>query len=950
MIKRRTKMRFYENPLKASENREPQRAYYIPKGSAECVSLNGTWKFAFFENSDVAKEPEKWDSIEVPSCWQLKGYEHPNYTNINLPFLCDMPYVPNVNPMGMYEREFEVKNTEKETYIVLEGVCSCAVLYINGKYVGFTQGSHLQAEFKVSKYVQKGLNTIRVNVYKWSCSTYIEDQDMFRYNGIFRDIYMLSREKNHIKDIDIRTIDNKKIVVKADRKANVKLYDGDELIGEKNGTQCTFNVKKPKLWNAENPYLYTVVLTRGEEIIEQRVGIRSIKVSDKYELLINNTPVKLKGINHHDTMIGKGYCMSDEDMRRDLELMKELNINCVRTSHYPPHPKFVDMCDEMGFYVILECDNEAHGFIRRRPNSDYNYDVTENEWPCSHPDWIKEHEERMARTYERDKNHSSIVMWSLGNEAGYHRLCNDPMINYIRQRDGERLVHFESACWRQEGIDKTDVYSCMYPSIERVVAELTERNRQRPIYFCEFSHAMGNGPGDVWQYVDLMYKYPNFIGGCIWEWADHVVLVDGVQKYGGDFPGELTHDGNFCCDGLVFADRTFKAGTLETKAAYAPFRFTYGAGRIKITNHYDFTNIKNHKIVYTVRVDEKVLEEKEIYLNLAPKKSASIKIDNIPKSCKYGANIDVEMFDENGDSLGILSQTIECNKEVQKKDNTPAILVNDGIYVYASGDNFKYRYNKQIGNFDSLVVNGKEILAEGIKMSSFRALTDNDKKMAELWSKQTTWRGENIDVHMTNIYKVSISKNTIIAEGSLGGISIMPYFKFKLKTTIYANGTIAYSLTGDVRQDAVWLPRLGFEFALNGKNKEFTYFGMGPDENYCDMCHHVRQDFFRSSADNEYVPYVRPQEHGNHTRARMLNIEDTIEFTGTDFEFNVSNYSIEQLHTAQHTDEIGDSAVTHVRIDYKVSGIGSGSCGPDLEPEYRLNEKKIAFAFNIELK
>ena len=235
-------------------------------------------------------------------------------------------------------------------------------------------------------------------------------------------------------------------------------------------------------------------------------------------------------------------------------------------------------------------------------------------------------------------------------------------------------------------------------------------------------------------------------------------------------------------------------------------------------------------------------------------------------------------------------------------------------------------------------------------MSSFRALTDNDKKMAELWSKQTTWRGENIDVHMTNIYKVSISKNTIIAEGSLGGISIMPYFKFKLKTIIYANGTIAYSLTGDVRQDAVWLPRLGFEFALNGKNKEFTYFGMGPDENYCDMCHHVRQDFFRSSADNEYVPYVRPQEHGNHTRARMLNIEDTIEFTGTDFEFNVSNYSIEQLHTAQHTDEIGDSAVTHVRIDYKVSGIGSGSCGPDLEPEYRLNEKKIAFAFNIELK
>lgn len=942
-------MRFYENPLKTSENREKPRAYYIPKGSARYTLLNGEWKFKFFENGDFATEPESWDTIEVPSCWQLKGYEHPNYTNINFPFPCDMPYVPNVNPMGIYEREFEIFDNEKEAYLVLEGVCSCAVVYINESYVGYTQGSHLQAEFKISKYIKQGKNTVRIKVFKWSCSTYVEDQDMFRYNGIFRDIYVLEREKNHIKDIDIRTQENKKILVKADRKANVKLYDGDELIGEKNGTLCTFNVKKPKLWTAETPYLYTVVLTRGEEVIEQKVGIRSIKVSEKYELLINGKPVKLKGINHHDTMINKGYCMSDEDMMHDLELMKELNMNCIRTSHYPPHPKFVGMCDEMGFYVVLECDNEAHGIIRRYPNAAYDYDVTENEWPCSHPDWIKEHEERMARTYERDKNHASIIIWSLGNEAGYHRLCNDPMIEYIRKHDGERLVHFESACWRQEGIDKTDLYSCMYPSMERTVKELTVNDRKKPIYLCEFSHAMGNGPGDVWQYVDLMYKYDNFVGGCIWEWADHVVVVDGVQKYGGDFPGELTHDGNFCCDGLVFANRTFKAGTLETKAAYAPFRFEYKAGRIKVTNRYDFTNIKNHKFVYTVRVDDQVIEEKEFALALAPKKSASIKIDNIPKSCKYGANIDVEMFNEKGESLGILSQTLDCKVVTPKLDNTPATLVDSANFIYISGDKFEYRYNKQIGNFDSIIVDGQELLAEGIKMSSFRALTDNDKRMAEFWAKQTTWRGENIDFTSTKIYNVTINKNTIIAEGSLGGISIMPYFRFKLKTTVYANGRISYALTGDIRKDAVWLPRLGFEFALNGKDREFTYFGMGPDENYLDMCHHVRQDWFRSSADTEYVPYVRPQEHGNHMNSKVLNISDKLMFTGKGFDFNVSNYSIEQLNDAQHTDEIGESSVTHVRIDYKNSGVGSSSCGPDLEPQFRLSEKEISFKFDINI-
>lgn len=944
-------MRFYENPLKTSENREAPRAYYIPKGNSKYTLLNGVWKFAFFENSDIYEEPQAFDEIEVPSCWQLKGYEYPNYTNINFPHLCDMPYVPNVNPMGVYEREFEVQDVSCENYIVFEGVCSCAVLYINGKYVGFTQGSHLQAEFKISKYLHLGTNTIRVFVYKWCAGTYIEDQDMFRYNGIFRDVYMLSRPKGHICDVDIRTVDNKKVLVKTDKKAIIKLYDKGQLIAQGKGTSCELKVKKPHLWTAEDPYLYTLVFEYKGEIIEQKVGFRTIVVSPKQELLINGTPIKIKGINHHDTMIGKGYCMTDEEMRRDLELMKELNINSVRTSHYPPHPKFVEMCDEMGFYVILECDNEAHGFVRRLPSVNYDYDVRENEWPCSHPDWAKEHEERMARTYERDKNHASIIMWSLGNEAGYHSCSNDPMINYIREHDGERLVHFESACWREEGIRKTDVFSVMYPSRERMMDELVYKNKGKPFYLCEFSHAMGNGPGDVWQYVDMFYKYPNFIGGNIWEWADHVVLDNGVQKYGGDFPGELTHDGNFCCDGLVFADRTFKAGTYEVKSAFAPFRFEFKNGKLKITNHYDFTNLENHSFVYKIRVDGATVEEKTIKLSLAPKKTVTVATEKNPKECVLGASIDVALYSPEGKLLGELSNVIDC-KLIKKEEKAKefAKLTDDKIYIYAKGEGFEYRFNKQLANFDSIKLDGKEILVEPVKLTAFRAATDNDKRMIFFWAKKDEWQGENLDYQFTNVYSVKRAGNTIVAEASIGGISRVPLFRFKLKLNIYADGSISYTLDGNVRENAKWLPRLGFEFALTKEFKNFKYFGMGPYENYNDMSHHVKLDWFESNSTAEYVNYPMPQEHGLHRRIRELNIENKLVFTSkNDFEINVSDYSIDQLWKAKHTDEIGNSYATHVRIDYKNSGVGSSSCGPDLEPEYRFAEKNVHFSFNVKI-
>ncbi len=940
-------MRFYENPKKTCENREKQRAYYIPQKEAEYTLLNGEWDFAFFENSDLVAEPDKWDKIDVPSCWQLKGYENPNYSNINYPFLCDMPYVPNVNPMGMYEREFVIDELNKDFYIVFEGVATCAVLYINGHYVGFTQGSHLQAEFDITKYVKKGKNTIRTNVYKWCAGSYMEDQDFFRYNGIFRDVYLLSRPKGHIKDIDIKTKSNKKIIVKTDKVATVKLYDGEALLDTKEGSNVTFVVDNPKLWNAEEPNLYTVVIECAGETITQKVGIRTISVSKKKELLINGTPVKLKGINHHDSTKLNGWCMTDEEIYNDLVLIKSLNMNCVRTSHYPPTPKFLEYCDELGLYVVLECDNEAHGILRRKANISYSYDMEKDAWPMNHPDWRNEHVTRMERAYMRDRNHASIIMWSVGNECGFGE-NGIAMVEYLRGVDKERLVHSESA----SGLgmhEHTDVFSRMYPDLKELQNWLDQKTFDIPVYLCEYSHAMGNGPGDVWQYMELVHKYPQFIGGCIWEWCDHTVVVDGVQKYGGDFEGELTHDGNFCCDGLVFANREFKAGTYEVKSAYLPLRFEFKAGKLKITNLYDFTNLEKHTVNYKIKVDGIIVEEKDLTLNIAPKKSETIITDTNPTACKNGASIEVTLIDECGNDLGTLSQVIKCTRIKEEKSTAPLTLCDEGAYVYARGDKFEYRFNKQLGNLDSIKIKGKEQLEAPIKIGAFNPIIDNHKGLIALWTNENIWQGENLNVSFTNVRKVTVKDNTIVAECAYGGISRLPIFIYKLKVTIYENGRVSFELNGDVRKEAIWLPRLGFEIALDKKNEEFKYFGMGPYENYVDLSHHVRQDYFASDVDSEYVPYVMPQEHGNHCGVTVVEF-DSLRFVGKDtFNLNVSKYSIDQIWNAKHTDELGRSYATHVKIDYKVSGIGSGSCGPWVIEKYRLTDKKIKFAFDMEI-
>lgn len=938
--------RIYEEPTKTSENRLPQRPYYLPEGRSEYRLLNGTWRFAFFPRDiDVPEVITDWDSIPVPSCWQLHGYENPNYTNINFPFPCDPPYAPDENPCGVYEREFTLNSVWGRVYFVTEGVASCAFVTVNGQYVGFTQGSHLQSEFDVTDYVHPGENTLRVKVLKWCCGSYLEDQDCFRFNGIFRDCYLLQRPDDHIVNVGVTTRDNRVICVTSDRPADIALYaqDGTLLAERKDATAAEFAPEHPVLWNAEKPYLYTVKLTRGGEVITQRIGLRTVRVSERCELLINGVPVKLHGVNHHDTDPHRGWCQTEEELRRDLLLMKQLNINCVRTSHYPPSPVFLEMCDELGFYVILETDIESHGFVRRFANVSYRYDSDSPEWPGTNPEWLGEHLERMERAVDRDRNHCSIIMWSTGNESG-HGPNHIAMLNWLKSLNDGRLRHCEDAT-RKEKYDNVDVISNMYHSVD-TVAEMAENPELHlPIMLCEYAHAMGNGPGDVWDYNELFDRYPNVIGGCVWEWADHTVVVDGVQKYGGDFPGEQTHEGNFCCDGMVFSDRGLKSGSLEVKAAYQPIRTRYENGVLTITNRYDFTDLAERTLVLSIEADGETIDEKRMTLALAPHGTADVAIDVPQRACRLGMQLTCALYD--GESMVARTQHALCTGSAPDAPQGRAAMEETDKEIIFSGEGFRYTFSRLLGAFTSIVVRGEEQLAAPVRLTAWRAPTDNDRNVKLLWGSYNIWEGEDLDKLWNKVYECRTVAGGVHVDGSLAGVSRMPFLRYAMDVAVDAAGRVSVNLSGVVRENVVYLPRLGFELTLPGRDMAFRYYGCGPVESYCDMRHGGTVALYESSAEKEYVPYVRPQEHGNHVDVRMLEI-GALRFEGEPvFECNVSAYTADDLERAEHTDELTADGRTHVRIDYKVSGIGSNSCGPQLMEQYRLKEKQIRFRFTM---
>ena len=968
-------MRYYENPQKTSENRCKPRSYYIPSNAGAYTLLNGIWRFKYYDRDiDVQEQITDWDTIDVPSCWQARGYAEPNYANVEYPHPVDPPYVPTDNPCGVYEREFEVVNTDNRTYFVMEGVASSGRVFVNRKYVGFTTGNHMQAEFDITDFVVKGTNTIRVEVLKWTCGSYLEDQDYFRFNGIFRDVYLLSRPQGHIVDIDIRTKGND-ICIRFDGSATITLLDqGKELETKQATGEAVFAVENPVLWNAEKPYLYELRFESKGEIITQKVGFRTISISNQYELLINGVPVKLQGVNHHDTHPINGWTMTEEDILLDLRQMKKLNINCIRTSHYPPTPRFVELCDEMGFYVILEADLETHGFCYRYGNETEKtrYDVESMDWLCQRPEWKKEYVQRMERALERDKNHASVIIWSTGNESGYG-VNHKAMIDWIRQRDDSRLIHCED-CSRKNDPDwyefygrcndtpeekqkkyaerkDVDIFSRMYVNPACWEYNATCANLTQPVFLCEYSHAMGNGPGDLMDYWRVIDKYPKLIGGCIWEWADHTVIENGVSKYGGDWKSELVHSGNFCCDGLVFPDRSFKAGSLEAKYAHQPMRAWMENGKIKIRNRTSFTNLSEYVFRYQLACDNEILMTEEAVLDVAPGQIAELDVPGkLPAECTYGCYVNMQLLDKTG--YEVATEQIDLGVPVKKLTpvSAGAKLEETQLEIIATGDNFRYTFSKHYGVFTDLEVNGKHLIDSPIHLTTFRAPTDNERTVKNKWIRNVINWGENMDAVFDKIYSVEIENGVILVEGSLAGVARAPYLRYTQRIQIGADGRIGFVVNVRRRPGSIWLQRFGFEFTVADEDAGFRYFGIGPGETYVDMHHYQGYGLWESTASREYVPYIMPQEHGNHYGVRYLKLDNGLGFVADRaFEINVSQYSTEELFQTQHGAELTKDGKTHVRIDYKNSGIGSNSCGPRLADQYQLNEEEFRFEFILEV-
>lgn len=950
-------MRMYEDLNHLQENRLPQRSYYLPENPGGCVSLNGTWDFSYFQR-DYDESPAKAGTIAVPSCWQCQGYGQPGYTNVIYPHPVDPPYVPMENPMGVYQRNFTVDDLEKQYYLVFEGVSSCLELFVNGQFAGYSQGSHLQAEFDITALVHVGENTLTAKVRKWCSGSYLEDQDFFRLSGIFRDVYLLKRPQGHIRDICLTTSGNT-IHAHLEGSAQVSLYDGEQLLETRHmDGSGDFPVESPKLWNAETPYLYTLVFRYEEEVIRQKVGFVTYAINGRGAFTVNGVEVKLKGVNHHDTHPTQGYTMTEEDILQDLRLMKQLNINCIRTSHYPPTPKFLEFCNEMGFYVMLETDLETHGFCNRRAGgSGYDCVGGDTEWIGNQPQWRPAFLDRMERAYHRDKNNPCIFSWSTGNESGH---CENhlAMIQWLRKTDKTRLIHCEDASraadeWSfvpgvSEFYHRPDMHSKMYPALAFLEEYARDDSRPLPLFLCEYSHAMGNGPGDPGDYWAIIRKSPKLIGGCVWEWADHTLVIDGVPKYGGDF-GELTSDGNFCADGLVTYDRKWKAGSLNLKYVYQNVHFQLEGDKLTVTNEYNFRSLHDHKLVFQVNVDGKTFWTQEQIWPLTPGESRSVTIP-LPGSPRLGAFVVARAFGPDGQEVALWEQELTIPSPAGKK-SAPLSLA-EGTHsftIHAGGTD--YQISKYTGLPTQITQAGKDCLATPWAMTVWRAPTDNDRNMKNKWGHPNTWEGENFDRIFNHVYNWEASGDRLCFIGSLAGIGRMPFLRYRVSYTATEDAHLQVDIHADVEEKRIWLPRFGLEFAIPGENPEFRYFGRGPRENYRDMHAHTTTGWFSSDASSEYFPYIMPQEHGNHTGCKELHLGNGLHISAdTPFEIQVLPYTAQALTQATHMDELEANGLVNVRIDYKNSGLGSNSCGPQLHEPYRLAEKHLDFSFRISME
>ena len=1002
--------RFYEDLNVMHDKTMSARAYYIPASvrmndlveyrerSDRFQLLNGEWKFRYYSSIyDVTEsfyekgyDVSGFDQVTVPGVWQMDGYDTHQYTNIRYPFPFDPPYVPQDIPCGAYVHNFEYHREKKapKAFLNFEGVDSCFYVWVNGAYAGYSQVPHATSEFDVTDLLNEGENTLAVLVLKWCDGSYLEDQDKFRMSGIFRDVYLLKRPEKTIRDYYITTdVEKDSVVVKLDMhfsepvETKVTIEDKYGAVvarGEaaENGV-LELTVLNPVLWNAENPYLYQVILTMPDEVIVDRIGFRTIEIKDKV-VYFNGEKIKFRGVNRHDSDPETGFVIDIQQIKKDLMLMKQHNFNAIRSSHYPNAPYFYQMCDEYGFMVIDEADIEAHGpfMLYRKEDTDQNRFQHWNEKIADDPAWEKAIVDRVRLMVQRDKNRPSIIMWSMGNESAYG--CNfEKALAWTKKFDPDRITQYESARYRNYDItydyENLDLYSRMYPSLQEI-EDYLKNDGSKPFLLVEYCHSMGNGPGDFEDYFQMIHKDDRMCGGFVWEWCDHAIAHGTAENgktryyYGGDH-GEAIHDGNFCMDGLVYPDRTPHTGLLEYKNVYRPVRvvsYDQKNGQIVLHNYMDFDNLKDYVDISYEMTQDGLTVEKGKLANVvaAPHSDAEVELKlQVPNTGKvylkliYRLKKQMPLL-EQGYELGFdemkLANEDDRNRqavkwmEQEKAIGTIHVKENDRQIVLQAKD-FTYVLDKRTGLFEDMQFAGRSYMNHPMELNIWRAPTDNDMYIKQEWKKA------HYDAAYTRAYRIEVLQNKhgvlIMEHVAVVADTVQKILDVKMTWKINEDGKIEAVIEAIKDKEFPDLPRFGIRMFLNKKMDEITYFGMGPQESYRDKHQASCHGLFRSKVAQMHEDYIRPQENGSHYDCDYVELTNgqcgIAAVSKNPFSFNASVYTQEELERVSHNYELKESDSIVFCMDYAMNGIGSNSCGPDVLDKYRFAEEAFQFQFEL---
>ena len=1002
--------RYYEDLSVLHENTMPARAYYIPASkrmdnlvehreeSDRMQLLNGTWKFQYFNSIYDVQDPffekdydtENFDEIQVPSVWQMVGYDTHQYTNIRYPFPFDPPYVPQDIPCGAYAHTFVYHKDENapKAFLNFEGVDSCFYVWINGSYVGYSQVSHMTSEFDITDLLQDGENSIAVLVMKWCDGSYLEDQDKFRMSGIFRDVYILKRPEQAISDYHIKTkIEDMLAKIELDVKfyspANVKISIEDKngavvAVGSiaEEGT-AVLEIANPELWNTENLYLYQLILETENEVIVDHIALRKIEIKDQV-IYLNGQKIKFRGVNRHDSDPVTGFTISVEQITTDLTLMKQHNFNAIRSSHYPNAPFFYEMCDKYGFMVIDEADIEAHGpfMLYREEDTDYNRFKRWNEKIADDPAWEAAIVDRVKLMVERDKNRFCIVMWSMGNESAYG--CNfEKALAWTKKFDPDRITQYESARYRN--YDETyeysnlDVYSRMYPALSEI-QEYLDKDGSKPFLLVEYCHSMGNGPGDFEDYFQMIQDNDKMCGGFVWEWCDHAIAHGTAENgkkiyaYGGDH-GEEIHDGNFCMDGLVYPDRTVHTGLLEYKNVYRPARvvsYDKESGELVLHNYMDFDDLKDYvKISYELTQDGLVISKGKLAeVSVAPHSEGKISLNiNVPENGKcylkliYQLKKEMPLLEKDHilgfDEIEVSQKDAKCQlaeKWLEKTSADSELQVNENdTQIHIKGREFAYTIDRRTALFTEMKFAGREYLNHPMELNIWRAPTDNDMYI------KSEWRKAHYDKAYTRAYTTEVVQGKhgvkITSHASVVAETVQKILDVTITWKIEAAGKIDADIAVTKDDEFPDLPRFGVRMFLDKKLSAVRYFGMGPQESYCDKHQAASHGLYRADVGDLHEDYIRPQENGSHYDCEYVELNNSrygiVASAEKAFSFNASYYTQEELEKKTHNYELIESDSVVFCVDYALNGIGSNSCGPVVLEQYRFDDVLFRFQFTL---